>query len=90
MIDLTNFHVSSLTAGDPNLRPILYALFSFARGLGNILSGPVSTRLLATNSTLGKAKGGYGVEGYGGLIVFTGGMLLASGVGAGFKKLKRD
>lgn len=77
------------TENDPELPPILYAFFSFARGIGNIASGPVSVQLLALKSRL-HAKGGYGVEGYGVLILFTGAMLLASGVGAGYKGLKRN
>lgn len=38
----------------------------------------------------GKAKAAYGVQGYGALIIFSGGALLASGVGAGYKGIKRD
>lgn len=100
------------TGNDPDLPQILYAFFSFARGVGraiarslplrsslklslslsgNIASGPISTALLNTRSALsGTAKAAYGVQGYGALIIFTGGALLASGVGAGYKGIKRD
>lgn len=58
---------------------------------GNIASGPISTALLNMSSDLsGKAKAAYGVQGYGALIIFSGGALLASGVGAGYKGIKRD
>ncbi len=77
------------TDNDPTLPQIIYALFSVARGLGNILSGPVSTGLLSLPG-LEHAKGAYGVGGYGLLILWTGAMLLGSGVGAGYKGLKRD
>jgi hypothetical protein len=78
-----------LLDNDPNLPPILYALFSFARGLGNIASGPLSTRLLASHSRF-DATGGYGLPGYGVLIIFTGASLAASGVGAAYKGFKRE
>jgi hypothetical protein len=59
--------------------------------IGNIASGPISTALLRMSSSLsGNAKAAYGVEGYGALIIFTGAALLASGVSAGYKGLKRD
>ena len=81
--------MAPLSDNDPNLPPILYALFSFARGLGNIASGPLSTRLLASHSKL-DATGGYGLPGYGVLIIFTGATLAASGVGAAYKGFKRE
>lgn len=72
------------------LRPVIHilnpVLFS-----GNIASGPISTALLNMDSELsGKGKAAYGVQGYGALIIFSGGALLASGVGAGYKGIKRD
>lgn len=58
---------------------------------GNIASGPISSALLNMSSALsGTGKAAYGVQGYGALIIFTGGALLASGVGAGYKGMKRD
>lgn len=77
-----------LSKDDPNLSPLLYALFSFARGLGSIVSGPLSSALLSGGTM--HAKGGYGVEGYGALIIWTGAVMAASALGAGYKGLKRD
>lgn len=74
---------------DPNLPPILYALFSFARGIGSVVSGPVSSALL-TPKGMTSAKGGYGVDTYGALIIFTGAAMALSGVGAVYKGVKRD
>lgn len=83
--------ISIVAEDNPDLPQILYAFFSFARGVGNIASGPISTALLRMSSSLsGNAKAAYGVEGYGALIIFTGAALLASGVSAGYKGLKRD
>lgn len=67
---------------DPYLPAILYALYSFARGLGSIASGPMSSALLGHPLV---AKGGYGVGGYGLLIIFTGVGMIGSGVAAAFK-----
>jgi hypothetical protein len=63
-------------------------MFCFARGIGNIASGPLSSALMTM--PLHDAKGGYGVDGYGTLIVWTGATLTLSGVGAGYRGLKRD
>nr|XP_031862664.1 uncharacterized protein CI109_001675 [Kwoniella shandongensis]KAA5529736.1 hypothetical protein CI109_001675 [Kwoniella shandongensis] len=81
--------ISIITRDDPHLPAILYALFSFARGIGSIISGPLSSALISTDSMDG-AKGGYGVEGYGVLIIFTGVAMIMSGVAAGYKGFKLD
>ncbi len=81
--------MSTRADNDPHLPQILYAFFSFARGIGNISAGPVATKLLELPG-FSRAGGGYGVGSYGLLIVWTGAMLLGSGVGAGYKGLKRD
>ncbi|WVR05138.1 hypothetical protein IAU60_002150 [Kwoniella sp. DSM 27419] len=74
---------------DPHLPAILYALFSLARGVGSIASGPVSSVLMASAQMPGAARG-YGVEGYGVLIVWTGVGMALSAVGAGYKGFKVD
>nr|ODN87563.1 hypothetical protein L203_03340 [Cryptococcus depauperatus CBS 7841] len=79
----------SYSALFPSLAAILYALFSFARGLGSLCSGPLSS-LLMSSHTLSGTKGGYGVEGFGALILWTGAGMVASGVGAGYKGFKVD
>ncbi|KAK8869677.1 hypothetical protein IAR55_000245 [Kwoniella newhampshirensis] len=81
--------ISIITQDDPHLPAILWALFSLARGLGSIASGPLSSALISTDS-MGGAKGGYGVGGFGVLIIWTGAALVMSGVAAGYKGFKVD
>jgi MFS family permease len=50
---------------------MLFAFVAAGRGIGSILSGPLSQALLNGQPWLGKAELGYG-SGYGALIVFTG------------------
>jgi hypothetical protein len=54
---------------DPLLPNILFGIYFFLRGLGNILSGPLSSSLLGTGLN---ARFAYGVSGYGPLIIFIG------------------
>ncbi|OCF41432.1 hypothetical protein I317_04733 [Kwoniella heveanensis CBS 569] len=72
---------------DPHLPAILYALFSLARGIGSIASGPLSSALMSNAHMVG-AKGGYGIGGFGALIVWTGVGMALSGIGAGYKGFK--
>lgn len=72
---------------DPSLPQILYAFFSFSRGIGNIVAGPISTALLALPGSAG-GVGSYAVHGYSLVIVFTGATLALSGIGAGYAGLK--
>ncbi|SCZ91026.1 BZ3500_MvSof-1268-A1-R1_Chr1-3g02489 [Microbotryum saponariae] len=59
---------------DPNLSTTLFGLISFTRGLGSILTAPISSLLLAHPLHHVKASVGFGVEGgkYGGLVIFAG------------------
>lgn len=77
--------IQLMIGDDPHLRPMLYALFSFARGVGSIASGPLSTALLNGSSRIH-----LGAAGWGGLILWTGAGMLSSGIGAGYKGLKVD
>ncbi|WVQ78389.1 hypothetical protein IAT38_000475 [Cryptococcus sp. DSM 104549] len=79
--------ISVINHDDPHLPPILYALFSLARGLGSICSGFIAAGLISANSLSG-SKGGYGVGEFGVLIIWTGVVLVASGCGAGYKGFK--
>jgi len=85
---LTKSFISVLERDDPNLPPLLYALFSFARGLGSIASGPLFSALLSSGGLHG--TGGYGVKRYGALILWTGAGMVLSGSGARYKGFKRD
>ena len=71
---------------DPGLTAIIYAMFFFARGIGSIASGPLSSALLSVSS--GSVH--LGTAGWGALILWTGAGMIASGVGAGYKGLKKD
>ena len=50
---------------------LVFGLLSAGRGIGSVVSGPLSEALLSERPWLGDAVSGYGT-GYGGLIVFTG------------------
>lgn len=57
---------------------IMFGMFAAGRGIGNIVSGPISETLLATGSWQGFAELGYGTP-FGGLIVFVGVTAMLSG-----------
>jgi len=71
--------IAIISKDDPSLPSIVFALFAFARGIGNISSGPVSNILLNKYSLHG-AKGGYGVENYGSLLLYTALTMVAGSV----------
>jgi MFS family permease len=50
---------------------MVFGYLAAGRGVGNIVSGPISEALVRGHQWRGKAASGYG-SGYGGLIVFTG------------------
>ena len=76
---------SAIAENDPVVTSLVFSLFAFARGIGNILSGPVSNALLKSN-TLANAKFGYGVTNHGSLLVYTGlTMVLGSFCGISFR-----
>lgn len=58
---------------------MVYSLLSVGRGLGNIVSGPISAALVYRQPWKGDAIGGYG-SGFGALIVFCGLTCLLSGM----------
>ena len=51
-----------------------YSVFSFEKGIGNVLSGPISGALISQTTILGS----YGILRYENLILFTGGCMLLS------------
>jgi len=68
-----------IATDDPHTYSMLIAVFSAkGRGIGNILAGPISARLLAHSPLYDTVPFGYGVKGYGALILFTGMAMLAS------------
>jgi len=55
--------ITIIARDDPLLPPVIFSAFAFARGIGSILSGPISVALLKYGR-LEHAKLGYGVENY--------------------------
>ncbi|ODO01738.1 hypothetical protein I350_06566 [Cryptococcus amylolentus CBS 6273] len=79
------------TVAKDNTQAFAYilSLFTFLRGIGSFSSGPVSEALLAKTSPMRGGVGGYGVENYGPVILYSAGMILGGGVaGAFFKERK--
>ncbi|KLJ09779.1 hypothetical protein EMPG_14812 [Blastomyces silverae] len=54
----------------------LYGLMAFGKGVGNVVTGPITAKLLAL-----PASSGYGLGTYKHVIIYTGTLLLASSVG---------
>lgn len=65
---------------------MVIAFLSIGRGVGNIVSGPLSEALIRGMPWQGQVTGGYG-SGYGVLMVFTGATALVGGVSFVAKKL---
>jgi len=65
--------ITIVAKDDPLQPPILVSIYSFVRGIGNVLSGPISTLLLRHAQIDGKLM--YGVNGYGGLLIWTGSVI---------------
>lgn len=59
---------------------MVFAVLAAGRGIGNVLSGPVSEALIKAGEMSGSAKGLYGTE-YGGLVLFTGLSAALGGIG---------
>ncbi|GHJ87124.1 hypothetical protein NliqN6_3526 [Naganishia liquefaciens] len=73
--------IGIIAKDDPSLPSIVFPIFAFMRGIGNITSGPVSEALLRAPAWSG-AAGAYGFKNYGALLMYTGITMLA-GFGAG-------
>ncbi|KAF5680779.1 monocarboxylate transporter [Fusarium heterosporum] len=65
---------------------MVFGILSAGRGIGNIVSGPLSGALIKGMPWQGQAAGGYGT-GYGSLIVFTGITAVASGATFVFRRV---
>ncbi|OJD27824.1 hypothetical protein ACJ73_00774 [Blastomyces percursus] len=55
---------------------VLYGLMAFGKGVGNVVTGPITAKLLSL-----PASSGYGLGTYKHVIIYTGTLLLASSVG---------
>lgn len=74
-------------SGNSVTDPIMvFAFLALGRGVGNVVSGPLSEALVRGLPWQGKALGGYG-SGYGGLIAFTGVTAFLGGGSYIWKKL---
>jgi MFS family permease len=58
---------------------MIFAVIAFGRGIGNVVSGPLSEAIVSVDSWKGSAVAGYG-SGYGLIILCTGLSCLLSGV----------
>ncbi|KAH6960390.1 hypothetical protein FAVG1_08878 [Fusarium avenaceum] len=75
------------STGGASFDPVMVlGILSAGRGIGNIVSGPLSGALLKGMPWQGQAAGGYGT-GYGTLIVFTGATAVASGATFVFRRV---
>ncbi|KAG8932494.1 hypothetical protein FRC03_009421 [Tulasnella sp. 419] len=81
--------IGVINQDDHHLYTTLMSLFVASRGLGNVLSGPLSTSLLRHSPMYDRAAFGYGVKGYGPLILFTGSGLLVSTIAAAYPMFTR-
>jgi MFS family permease len=63
---------------EPSTHQAMYSLFCFQKGLGNILSGPISAGLLQLSPKAGNGEVGYGHGIYKAVVIFTGVCLFMS------------
>ncbi|KAJ5671477.1 hypothetical protein N7507_000604 [Penicillium longicatenatum] len=66
---------------------VIYPFMEFGRGIGNLVSGPLSEALLKADNWQGSAYGVYG-SGYGTLVVCTGATALLGGVSIAARQFK--
>ncbi|KAK5154627.1 hypothetical protein LTR04_006002, partial [Oleoguttula sp. CCFEE 6159] len=73
--------ICTYLAEDPDAAVTLYGIFSFERGIANILEGPLSAWLLGADENIER----YALQKYQGLVVFTSVMMFASAIaGVGY------
>ncbi|KAJ7665697.1 major facilitator superfamily domain-containing protein [Mycena rosella] len=81
--------ITSIIGDDPRMSSLVLTVFIGGRGVGNVASGPVSTALMCRWALTDKTPFGYGLNGYGPLILFTGSMLLLSTAGVTYRSFQR-
>jgi hypothetical protein len=57
----------------------IFSLYAVLRGVGNLTSGPISTKLLRTGVFRG-AAGAYGSTNFGAVLVYTGVTIACGGI----------
>lgn len=76
--------MASTVTTDPTTTPLVFGLFNFGKGIGNVLSGPISGQLMSHYVK----TDGYGLFGYTSIIMFTGACMTFSGAAIGLQYLK--
>lgn len=57
----------------------IFSLYAILRGVGNLTSGPISTKLLKTGVFRG-AAGAYGTTNFGAVLIYTAVTILGGGI----------
>ncbi|WVQ83767.1 hypothetical protein IAT38_005911 [Cryptococcus sp. DSM 104549] len=73
--------ISIISKDDPVAPTLIFSLFTFIRGVGNVTSGPISQSLLKSGALKG-AAGAYGGSNYGILLIYTS-LTIMSGCASG-------
>lgn len=71
--------ITRICKDDPTLPMLIFSVFAMLRGVGNITSGPVSTKLLQTSVFRG-AAGAYGTTNFGAVLIYTAATTFLGGV----------
>lgn len=71
--------LTSTLEDDPRASVLVFSMFATLRGVGNLTSGPISTRLLKTGVFRG-AAGAFGSTNFGAVLVYTAVTIFAGGV----------
>jgi MFS family permease len=68
--------MATSVSSDPTATSMIFTLFCFGKGIGNVLSGPISAGLISRVVGLEE----YGLTRYMAMVVFTGGCMAFSGI----------
>ncbi|UOH82205.1 hypothetical protein LQV05_004901 [Cryptococcus neoformans] len=71
--------IGVISKDDPIAPPLVFSIFAFMRGIGNITSGPISGALLKYD-TFPNGAGVYGFHNYGALLLYTAITIFSGGV----------
>ncbi|AFR95822.1 monocarboxylic acid transporter [Cryptococcus neoformans C23] len=71
--------IGVISKDDPIAPPLVFSIFAFMRGIGNITSGPISGALLK-HDTFPNGAGVYGFHNYGALLLYTAITIFSGGV----------
>ncbi|KAK1857135.1 MFS monocarboxylate [Colletotrichum chrysophilum] len=76
--------MTTAVSTDSTAVPMIFSLFNFGKGVGNVLAGPISGNLLHHITSAES----YGLVKYKGVVVFTGSCMVFSTVAIGFRYAK--